>query len=125
MLERNDSFAPGGLAERSMRLSVDMNGGVLGPHIAELAGYPGLADQHVQIAFLNSRFCVCDLGSHGGTWINDDKLEPHQWTELVHGTTLRLGIQTSTKHKRHTKHRLIKNVFVCLFFECVIMFVCT
>ncbi len=133
VLEKNDSFAPGGMAELSMRLSVDMNGGILGQHIPEyifiifemsiiekeqilrvstdaieskfrfihsfdlrLGGYPNLAEHHVQIAFMNSRFCICDLGSESGTFIRseeqgDVRLNPNEWMELVHGLSLRLG----------------------------------
>lgn len=56
-------------------------------HGAEL----GVSRNHAEITFLDDTYFLKDLGSTNGTWVNSDKITPHQQRMLQDGDQLRFG----------------------------------
>lgn len=60
--------------------------------LAPWGGYHlGLSRQHAIIRQTEHGYEVLDLGSVNGTWLNDERLIPHQAYPLASGSHLRLG----------------------------------
>jgi pSer/pThr/pTyr-binding forkhead associated (FHA) protein len=51
----------------------------------------GISRRHAAIRLLNKRLDVVDLGSRNGTYLNGERLKPHQPIALLDGDELRLG----------------------------------
>jgi hypothetical protein len=51
----------------------------------------GVSRQHVILKRANNGLVVEDLGSSNGTWLNDERLQPHQPAPIATGARLRLG----------------------------------
>ncbi|MBC7870670.1 MAG: FHA domain-containing protein [Chitinophagaceae bacterium] len=51
----------------------------------------GISRRHATIRLLNKRLDVVDLGSRNGTYLNGERLKPHQPIALLDGDELRLG----------------------------------
>jgi hypothetical protein len=64
-------------------------------HLLDLApfgGYSlGLSRRHVAIRPTGNGYEILDLGSVNGTWLNEERLVPHQAYALPSGSHLRLG----------------------------------
>ena len=52
---------------------------------------PGVADVHARLIAKRGIFFVEDLGSAGGTWLNDRRLQPDEVAPLVYGDHVLLG----------------------------------
>ena len=60
--------------------------------LAPFGGYSlGLSRRHVAIRSTEAGYEINDLGSFNGTWLNEEKLVPHQSYALPSGSHLRLG----------------------------------
>jgi hypothetical protein len=60
--------------------------------LAPFGGYSlGLSRRHVSIRRKPDGYEVLDLGSVNGTWLNEERLAPHQSYPLPSGSQLRLG----------------------------------
>jgi pSer/pThr/pTyr-binding forkhead associated (FHA) protein len=60
--------------------------------LAPLGGYHlGISRRHAVIRRADAGYEVLDLGSANGTWLNEERLVPHQPYPLVSGSHLRLG----------------------------------
>ena len=60
--------------------------------LAPFGGYHlGLSRRHVVIRRTEEGYQLIDLGSVNGTWLNDERLVPHQAYPLASGSHLRLG----------------------------------
>jgi hypothetical protein len=60
--------------------------------LAPFGGYSlGLSRRHVVIRRTPDGYAVLDLGSVNGTWLNEERLDPHQSYPLPSGSHLRLG----------------------------------
>jgi pSer/pThr/pTyr-binding forkhead associated (FHA) protein len=60
--------------------------------LSPLGGYHlGLSRRHAVIRRTEQGYEVLDLGSANGTWLNDERLTPHQAYPLASGSHLRLG----------------------------------
>lgn len=60
--------------------------------LSPLGGYHlGLSRRHAVIRRGEHGYELLDLGSVNGTWLNDEKLAPHQYYALPSGSQLRLG----------------------------------
>jgi len=51
----------------------------------------GLSKRHAIVQPTGDGYTVMDLGSFNGTWLNDEKLNPHTSYPLASGSHLRLG----------------------------------
>ena len=51
----------------------------------------GVSRHHADILFMNDSYYIKDMGSTNGTWVNGQKLAPHQITPIRYGDSLRLG----------------------------------
>ena len=62
----------------------------------------------------DGKFCLIELGSSNGTFINGKKLEPNSITHLVHGDEIRAGRQVFTYRvtplEKQTESKLINDV---------------
>jgi pSer/pThr/pTyr-binding forkhead associated (FHA) protein len=56
-------------------------------HAAQL----GVSRLHAQIVFKEGRFYMLDLASKNGSWVNGERLNPHQPKNIGYQDTLRLG----------------------------------
>jgi FHA domain-containing protein len=78
--------------------------------LSVVGGYHlGVSRRHAVIRRAEHGYELLDLGSANGTWLNDERLVPHQAYPLVSGSHLRLGSmrlfvryhpQANTKQKR-------------------------
>jgi hypothetical protein len=60
--------------------------------LAPFAGYSlGVSRRHVVIRWNEEGYEIRDLGSVNGTWLNEERLVPHQSNPLPSGSHLRLG----------------------------------
>ncbi|HSJ87076.1 MAG TPA: FHA domain-containing protein [Anaerolineales bacterium] len=60
--------------------------------LAPFGGYSlGLSRRHVVVRWKGHGYEVMDLGSVNGTWLNEERLVPHQSYPLPSGSHLRLG----------------------------------
>jgi hypothetical protein len=60
--------------------------------LSNLGGYLlGLSRRHARIRRAGSSYEIIDLASTNGTWLNDERLIPHQPYALTSGSQLRLG----------------------------------
>ena len=60
--------------------------------LSNLGGYLlGLSRRHAKIRRSGQNYEVIDLASTNGTWLNDERLIPHQPCPLTSGAELRLG----------------------------------
>ena len=57
-----------------------------------LGGYgQGISRRHAAIRHTEKGYEILDLGSVNGTWLNGERLTPHQFYPLTNGSHLRLG----------------------------------
>ena len=60
--------------------------------LAPLGGYArGISRRHAVIQRTEHGYEILDLGSSNGTWLNDERLAPHEYYPLASGSHLRLG----------------------------------
>lgn len=60
--------------------------------LAPFAGYSlGVSRRHVVVRWKEEGYEIRDLGSVNGTWLNEERLVPHQSYPLPSGSHLRLG----------------------------------
>ncbi|GAA6619780.1 FHA domain-containing protein [Scytonema sp. NUACC26] len=52
---------------------------------------PDISRYHAQLIWKSDRYCIIDLGSSYGTWVNDRKLQHNVPTPLANGDILRMG----------------------------------
>ena len=51
----------------------------------------GVSRHHADIIYMNNGYYIKDMGSTNGTWVNGQKLAPHQVMPIRYGDSLRLG----------------------------------
>ena len=82
-IDSRAEFVLGRKSETSSEVLVDLS---------RFRGYSlGLSRRHVAIRRTGDGYEVLDLGSVNGTWLNEERLVPHQSYPLPSGTHLRLG----------------------------------
>jgi hypothetical protein len=60
--------------------------------LAPFGGYSlGLSRRHIIVRRAGNGYEILDLGSVNGTWLNEERLSPHQSYPLPSGSHLRLG----------------------------------
>lgn len=60
--------------------------------LAPFAAYSlGVSRRHIAIRRTRDGYEVLDLGSVNGTWLNEERLDPHRFYPLPSGSRLRLG----------------------------------
>ena len=60
--------------------------------LSPLGGYgQGISRRHAAIRRAEKGYEILDLGSVNGTWLNNERLTPHQFYPLTSGSHLRLG----------------------------------